>query len=36
VAVLAAGGLIAAALPFASRAEAAAQVDTVSQPVPAA
>ena len=36
VAVLAAGGLIAAALPFSSRAEAAAQVDTVSEPVPAA
>jgi EmrB/QacA subfamily drug resistance transporter len=36
VAVLAAGGLIAAALPFSSRAEAAAQLDTVSEPVPAA
>jgi EmrB/QacA subfamily drug resistance transporter len=32
VAVLAAGGLIAAALPFSSRAEAAAQVATVEQP----
>ncbi len=36
VAVLAAGGLIAAALPFSSRAEAAAQVGTVGQPAPAA
>ncbi len=36
VAVLAAGGLIAAALPFSTRAEAAAQVDTVGEPVPAA
>jgi EmrB/QacA subfamily drug resistance transporter len=32
VAVLAAGGLIAAALPFSTRAEAAAQVDTVAVP----
>jgi EmrB/QacA subfamily drug resistance transporter len=32
VAVLAAGGLIAAALPFSSRAEAAAQLGTVEQP----
>jgi EmrB/QacA subfamily drug resistance transporter len=36
VAVLAAGGLIAAALPFSSRAEAAAQVDSVGEPVTAA
>jgi EmrB/QacA subfamily drug resistance transporter len=36
VAVLAAGGLIAAALPFSSRAEAAAQLGTVSEPVAAA
>ena len=36
VAVLAGGGLIAAALPFSSRADAAAQLDTVSEPVPAA
>jgi MFS family permease len=36
VAVLAAGGLIAAAVPFSSRAEAAAQLDTVAEPVAAA
>ncbi len=36
VAVLAAGALIAAALPFSSTADAAAQVDTVGEPVPAA
>ena len=36
VAVLAAGALIAASLPFSSRAEAAAQLDTVSEPVAAA
>jgi EmrB/QacA subfamily drug resistance transporter len=36
VAVLAAGGLIAAALPFSSRDEAAAQVGTVEQPIAAA
>jgi EmrB/QacA subfamily drug resistance transporter len=36
VAVLAAGALLAAALPFSSRAEAAAQVGTVEQPAPAA
>jgi MFS family permease len=36
VAVLAAGGLIAAALPFSSRDEAAAQVGTVEQAIPAA
>ncbi len=36
VAVLAAGALIAAALPFSSRAEAAAQLDTVSEPLVAA
>jgi hypothetical protein len=36
VTVLAAGALIAAALPFSSRAEAAAQVDTLNEPVAAA
>jgi EmrB/QacA subfamily drug resistance transporter len=36
VAVLAGGALLAAALPFSSRAEAAAQVGSVEQPAPAA
>ena len=36
VAVLAAGGLIAAAMPFSIRAKAAEQVDTVGEAVPAA
>jgi EmrB/QacA subfamily drug resistance transporter len=36
VAVLTGGALLVAALPFSSRAEAAAQVGTVEQPVPAA